>query len=336
VDPDAVEKTRAYRGEPHAHPDGVSVDVHHDRVIADVHPDRVIADAHPDRVIADLADRQHAVVAVWQLIPLGISDDAVLRRAASGRLHRKHRGVYAVGHATLTPKGHRMAAVLAYGPDAVLSHRSAAAHWGIWSAGSKIDITTAGARRSRAKIRAHRAVLHPEDMTVRDGIPITSVPRTILDLAARVTPTALANLIEEADRAELLNMRALERAISRRPRVAGVARLRAALADYRGPADTRSRLERDFRAFIVRNRLPEPQFNALVEGLTVDVYWPQWRLVVELDGRRYHANPRAFETDRVRDAILQKADLRVLRVTRKRLDTAQADVLADILALKRP
>jgi hypothetical protein len=145
----------------------------------------------------------------------------------------------------------------------------------------------------------------------------------------------LTRLIEDADRRELIDLRALERAVARRPYAAGVRMLKAVLAAYRGPADTRSGLERDFRALIVKAGLPEPQYNVVVAGLPVDVYWPQWRLVVELDGEPYHARSGAFETDRIRDATLQKAGIRVLRVTGHRLDHAPQAVLEDIIALSR-
>ncbi len=288
-----------------------------------------------ERAIAALAERQHGVVATWQLLELGLGADAIQYRVSIGRLHRIHHGVYAVGHRTLTRQGHRMAAVLAYGPNAVLSHRSAAAHWGIGQGSYKIDVTTPSGRRSRKTIRAHTAKLDVEDRTVRDGIPVTSVERTILDLAARLSKDSLTHLIEEADRRHLFDLRKLDRAIARRPRAPGVACLRNALRTYRGTADTRSRLERKFRALIHRAGLPEPHFNVVVEGLTVDVYWPQWKLVVELDSQGYHANPHAFETDRIRDATLQKHDIRVLRVTGDRLDSAPKAVLADVLALRR-
>jgi len=288
-----------------------------------------------DREIAALADRQHGVVAAWQLVALGISHDAVLRRAAAGRLHRIYHGVYAVGYSKLTPKGHRMAAVLAYGPEAVLSHQTAAAQWNIGQPSSKFHVTTPTSRRSRPSIRAHTAILHPEDVTVRDGIPITSVARTILDLAATLHHDALTRLIEEADRKERFDLKALDRTIARRPQAAGVRRLKAVLSAYRGTADTRSKLERDFRKLIAQAGLPEPQYNVVVAGLTVDVYWPEWKLVVELDGELYHNSPRAFETDRIRDATLQKIDVRVLRVTGKRMDDDPAAVLTDVLALRR-
>ena len=293
-------------------------------------PDRGI-----DRLIADLADRQHGVVASWQLSALGLSRYAVRYRVRAGRLHRIHRGVYAVGYPTLTPKGHRMAAVLAHGPEAVLSHSSAAAHWGIGQPSWKYDVTTPHSKRSRRGMRTHTASLDPEEVTVRDGIPVTSVARTILDLAAVLRHDALTRLIEESDRREFFDLKALDRAIARRPHAVGIARLRTVLAAYRGTADTRSGLERGFRALIAKAGLPEPQYNVLVAGLTVDVYWPEWKLVVELDGRPYHASPRAHEQDRVRDATLQKVDIRVLRVTDERFNNDPDSVLADVLALRR-
>ncbi|MGH2886174.1 MAG: type IV toxin-antitoxin system AbiEi family antitoxin domain-containing protein [Solirubrobacteraceae bacterium] len=288
-----------------------------------------------DRLIGALAERQHGVVAIWQLMALGLGPDAIQYRVNIGRLHRIHRGVYAVGHRKLTRQGHRMAAVLAYGPDAVLSHRSAAAHWGIGQASYRFDVTTPSSRRSRKKIRAHASRLDPEDRDVHDGSPVTSVARTILDLAAQHSKDQLTHLVEEADRKHLLDLNALDRAMARRPRTAGTKRLKAVLAAYRGPTDTRSRLERGFRRLIAKAGLPEPQFNVVVAGLTVDVYWPQWKLVVEIDSEQYHANPSAFETDRIRDATLQKHDIRVLRVTGDRLDNDPEAVLADVLALRR-
>jgi very-short-patch-repair endonuclease len=292
--------------------------------------------SHHDKAVAALADRQHGVVAVWQLIAIGLGEGAIRYREKVGRLHRIHRGVYAVGYRKLTRHGHWMAAVLAYGPDAVLSHRSAAALWGIGPGSYKIDVTTPHSKRSRKGIRAHTATLDSEDRAVRDGIPVTSVARTILDLAAQLDHGPLTHLVEDADRKQLFDLKALDRAIARRPRVAGVARLRAVLNAYRGTADTRSRLERAFRRLIARAGLPEPQFNVIVAGVLVDVWWPQWKLVVELDSEPYHANPSAFESDRIRDATLQKADIRVLRVTGDRLDHAPAAVLDDVLALRRP
>jgi very-short-patch-repair endonuclease len=286
--------------------------------------------ARTDREIAQLADAQHGVVATWQL---ALGDDAIQYRARIGRLHRKHRGVYAVGRSELTPKGHWMAAALAYGPDAVISHRTAAALWGIGTSTWKIDVTTAHSKVSRDNVRHHTAPLPPEDVTIHDGIPVTTIARTILDVAAKLRIDPLTRVLESADRAELADLNALNRVMASRPRAPGIRKLKAVLNDYRGTADTRSRLERDFRALIHRAKLPEPQFNVLVAGVLADVYWPQWRLVVEIDHPKYHSSPRAFENDRLRDIKLMKAGYRVIRVTAKRLNTEPAAVLADIKAL---
>jgi len=156
--------------------------------------------SHHDQAIAALAERQHGVVASWQLTAIGLGEGEIRYRVKVGRLHRIHRGVYAVGYRKISRQAHRMAAVLAYGPDAVLSHRSAAAHWGIGSASYKTDVTTPHSKRSRKTIRAHTARLHPEEHTIHDGIPVTSVARTILDLAARLSKDQLTHLVEEADR----------------------------------------------------------------------------------------------------------------------------------------
>jgi very-short-patch-repair endonuclease len=177
--------------------------------------------------------------------------------------------------------------------------------------------------------------LHPEDVTRHNGIPVTSVARTLLDIAPLVDETRLARIIENAVRLEVFDLRALDRAIDRTPRRAGVPKLRAALADYRRTPDLRSNNERLFRKLIAEAGLPEPQFNVMVEGLLVDVYWPQWSLIVEIDSIAYHMTPRAFERDRIRDAILQKAGYRVLRISEKRLKTEPQAVLADVIALAR-
>jgi len=291
--------------------------------------------SHRERELAALANRQHGVVATRQLLALGFDAHAIKRRVAAGRLHRIHRGIYAVGYPKLTPSGYRMAAALAYGPGAVISHGTAAAIWGIGRSPGKIHVTAPRHKRRRRGIVCHAACLHPEDLAMCDGIPVTSVARTILDQAAVLNHERLIRLIEDAIRAELFDMRALDRAVARRPRVRGVKPLRTALADYRGAADTRSGKERDFRALIRRARLPEPQYNVLVAGVLVDVYWPQWKLTVEIDSRGYHMTPWAFERDRVRDAMLQRHGFRVLRVTEKRLRGDAGAIVEDILALRQ-
>jgi very-short-patch-repair endonuclease len=293
--------------------------------------------SHPEHLIALLADRQHGVVAAWQLLALGLRRDAIKYRVRIGRLHRIHHGVYAVGRRRLTREGHWMAAVLAYGPGAVLSHHSAGALWGIISGTAKIHVTIATARHGRAGIRAHRAELHEEDITRRAGVPATSLARTILDLAAVSDGQRLSRAIEQAERLELLDLRKLDRAIARRPKGRGVKQLHAVLADYRSHPvrDTRSPLEDDFLRLIKQAGLPAPSVNTLIAGHLVDASWPRWRLVVELDSRTYHSSPRAFEQDRLRDTDLQKHGWRVMRVTRRRLTSEPDQVLADLEALRR-
>ena len=176
---------------------------------------------------------------------------------------------------------------------------------------------------------------HREDVDGVDGIPVTSVARTILDLAAVLTSTQLRRVIEQADRSGVLNLLALQRALDRRPRANGSRQLRAILRDYTGAPPTRSVFERAFLELIERAGLPKPLVNAKLAGLEPDIYWPQWKLVVELDSRGFHSDPRTFESDRIRDARLQRLGLRVLRITWKRLKQEPQAVIDDVLALAR-
>lgn len=159
--------------------------------------------------------------------------------------------------------------------------------------------------------------------------------RTILDLAAVLTSTQLRLVIEQADRSGVLNLLALQRALDRRPRANGSRQLRAILRDYTGAPPTRSVFERTFLELIERAGLPKPLVNAKLAGLEPDIYWPQWKLVVELDSRGFHSDPRTFESDRIRDARLQRLGLRELRITWKRLKQEPQAVIDDVLALAR-
>ena len=220
---------------------------------------------------------------------------------------------------------------------AVLSHRSAAALHELRDTNQrKTDVTVPGDwRADRPTIRIHSSTLDSEDVAIVDGIPVTSVARTILDLAGDLQNDPLLRVVEEADRRETFDLRAMERVMARRPTAKGIAELRHILADYRDAPDTRSKLERDFWALIKTAKLPPPQLNTMVAGFLVDVCWPEWRLVVELDSRGFHARRRAFETDRIRDATLQRHGFRILRITYKRVQEDPDAVLADILALAR-
>lgn len=291
-----------------------------------------------DRLIRELAERQHGVLARWQLLhELGIDAWTIERRIAAGLLIALYRGVYAVGHRNLTPRGHLMAATLALGPRALLSHKSAGKLHGLLSTDQTVaDVTVPGVRSTRRRkgLRVHVVEsLHPEDIARVDGIQLTSIARTIVDLAAVLTLTQLRRVIEQADRSGVLNPLALQRAMDRRPRATGRAKLRAILDEYTAAPPTKSILESLFLELISAAKLPMPNVNVMVAGFEVDVYWPQWGLVVELDSRGFHSDPRTFESDRIRDARLQRLGLRVLRVTYKRLVNDPQAVLDDVVAL---
>jgi very-short-patch-repair endonuclease len=227
-----------------------------------------------------------------------------------------------------------MAAVLAGGPDAVLSHRAAAALWELRPVPSgKIDVTVPGRGiRGRSGIRIHSVrTLHPDDRATLDGIPVTSLHRTLLDFAEVARFQQLRLALEAAERRDLLDGRELERLYERAHGRRGLKPLRAAAAELRGPAPwTQSELERTFQALIREWGLPEPQANVLVEGFLVDFWWPESQLVVELDGYRYHKDRRRFEEDRVRDTKLQLAGCMTMRVTQARIENEREELRADL------
>jgi Transcriptional regulator, AbiEi antitoxin len=267
-----------------------------------------------DTLIARLAARQHGVVALWQLTALGISASGVKRRVAEGRLRRVHRGVYAVG--PIGRKGYWMAAVLAAGEGALLSHRDAAALWELRdTARSAIDVSVpSGGRRSRPRITIHTAVgLHPDDRAEADGIPVTSVARTLLDLAEVVSSDQLRLAYEKAEKLRILDFTALEEVVNRSNGRRGLASLLALLDYDPTPAvDSRSPLESMFLDLVRRAGLPLPALNVMVEGFEVDAYWPAVHLVVELQSYEHHAHRQAFERDNAKVARLQVAGYEVL------------------------
>jgi hypothetical protein len=195
------------------------------------------------------------------------------------------------------------------------------------------DVTTSRRCRGRPHIVLHRSrLLHPEDGAVRDGIPVTSVARTLLDLAKVVRPEQLDRALEAAERLALFDLSAVKRLIARSHGRHGLRALNAALGDYRTPAFTRSELERRFLDVCEQAGLPRPAANLFIAGAEVDMSWPDHRLVVELDGHDSHRTRAAFERDRVRDASLQLAGYRVLRITHRRLEAEPAEVIG---ALRR-
>jgi predicted transcriptional regulator of viral defense system len=290
-----------------------------------------------DRSLTELARRQWGVVSLAQLRTLGLSLGAVKHRARVGRLQRVHRGVYAIGGAALPREGRHLAAVLACGPGAVLSHTSAAVHWGLLTYDAPQPHVTAPQSRSGAPgIRLHRTrSLNAQDTTDHQGIPITTVPKTMLDIAAHAPRHHLEHALGQAMRNELYDHRAITDVLARHEGRPGTKALQQATAE--DPAFTRSALEQRFRALCRRGGLPQPLCNVHVADgdhhpHEVDFYFPAYRLVVEVDGWRDHGTRIAFERDRAKDAALVAAGYTVLRFTWRQLrddpDTVAARVRA--------
>jgi hypothetical protein len=273
------------------------------------------------RKVAKLAERQHGVVSAGQMAELGLSKDQVFWEASTGRLHPVHRGVYAVGHRALSQHGKCLAAVLSCGDGALLSYRSAAWLWGLTTRWQPVaEVTAASPKETRPAIRVHSAqALTAEDQHAFEGIPVTAIPRTLLDFAA-VSPSFLGSALDRAQRRDLLDFIAIDHLLARSRGFRGVARLRSALEIYRVPAFTRSHLERRFLSLVRRAGLPQPSMNFFVAGCELDAYWQAERFAVELDTYDFHGDPRAFEADRLRQEDLKLAGIEMTRVTGARMD----------------
>jgi len=264
--------------------------------------------AEEQTFLAKCATEQGGVVSTAQLRAAGLRPGAVKHQVARGRLHRVHRGVYAVGHTALGWRGHAHAAVLA--TNGALSHLSAAAVWDLAPIPTgAIHVVTLGASRSMPGIRVYRRTA---ETTTHDGLPVTTPTQTLLHLALTASEQRLRALCRQAE------IRRLH--VDPPPGARGAARLRAALPEA-DPALTRSELEERFLKLLADAGMPRPRVNARVAGHEVDFHWPDARLVVETDGARTHLTRTAFQHDRTRDADLQAAGHRVVRFT-------HADVVA--------
>jgi hypothetical protein len=269
---------------------------------------------------AALADHQHGVVARWQLRPLGFSDTAIDKRIASRRLVPIFRGVFAVGRPITDQRGWWMAAVVAGGPGAVLSHRSAAALWGLTRWNGPVEVTVARRRAARRGIRFHEGHVHADERSFEDRIPVTTVARTLLDLAAVEADERLEQAVQRAVARELTDRVGLPALLDRYPGRRGTARLRAIISDARLGLDvTKSELETDFRAFLRERDIPVPEANARLEvdcaWIEVDCLWRAEGVVAELDSRAHHMDARAFERDRERDRALLALGIVTFRIT---------------------
>lgn len=248
-----------------------------------------------------LVRRQHGVISRSQLLAAGLSDKAIFHRVATGRLHRWHTGVYAVGRRELSRLGELMSAVLACGEGAVLSHESAAELWRIGSRRRRIDITVPRARRPAVPgIRIHRRPIPAEDIALYRAVPVTTPACTLVDLAGRLSAEQAERAVNEADRLDLIDPEALRAKLEGMPGRPGVPALRK-LLDRRTFTLTASQLERRFKPIAKAAGLPLPQTGVHLNGHEVDFYWPELGLVVETDGLRYHRTPsqqaRALKRD---------------------------------------
>jgi len=290
--------------------------------------------------LAEIAGHQHGIVARGQVEGLGLGGNTVDLWVRQGRLHRIHPGVYALGHDAITVRGRWMAAVLASGPGAVLSHRSAAALWGIWGSGTgEAHVTVPRKTRSQRSIRRHFGALPVDEVTIRDGIPVTSAARAVLDLAADKGEAAAESALREIEYLGIYGPVSIRTLLARHPRHRGtaiVARCLERLRDDPG-GRVRSPLEELFLPFLDTHRIPRPRLNAWLsigdDRFQVDCLWPSARLIGELDGFQTHGTRRAMSADRKRDRELLAARYRVLRITASQLRTEPHQIAADLRSL---
>jgi very-short-patch-repair endonuclease len=296
-----------------------------------------------EQAIADLARQQHGVVSRAQLLEFGMGSRAIEGRIERGGLYRLHGGVYKVGYRRITRKGRWMAAVLASGSGACLSHRSAGRLWRlIPSAGERVEVICPPDHRARRRgIVAHEAVVADDERQVVDGIPVTSPFRTIFDLAAVLDMRGLERAQHEAEVRGLRDRVSLPMLLDRYPGRRGTRKLREVLGAKRPVGVTRNEFEEAFLALVDAHGLPRPRMNAdlAIRGrfFEIDALWEQERVVLELDGRSIHATPRNFESDRLRDRILIAEGWRTMRVTWRQLQEEPEAIAADLqLALRSP
>jgi very-short-patch-repair endonuclease len=287
-----------------------------------------------DASVARLASRQHGVISLAQLIELGLGIDAVHKRVGTGRLHRIYQGVYAVGHPALSLDGKRMAAVLACGPGAALSHRDAAAILGLRENNApKFDVTSP-IRTGRRKpgIRIHSgATLSEADTTSVRNIPCTSVPRTLLDLAGIVNQRQIERAIDRAEALALFDLIAINELLARSPGRRGAPKLRRAIAA--DPVLTRTEIEELMYGICTRARLPRPEGNYPIGKYTADFAFLEQHLIAETDGRATHLTMLAFEHDRLRDRELLLQGWRTVRFTYRQLKNDPDEVAATLRTL---
>jgi very-short-patch-repair endonuclease len=283
-----------------------------------------------ERVIATLASRQHGVVARWQLLGAGVTANQIQWRLRSGRLHEIHRGVYLVGHPVPPPLAVEQAALLASGVQAVLSHRSAANLWNLlpYPASAPAWVTVPPGRgASRSGIQTYRALVPSRDIRNRDGLRLTSPPRTILDLSLSLDEQELEHVVGEAAYRRLASEAELAAQVQGNEGRRGVAKLRRILELPGGPRRTRSPAEQRMLSLLRRARITGFETNARIHGYEVDLLWRRAGLAVEIDGWDAHSGRVAFERDRLKMATLNANGVIVMPVTGRQIRDDPTGVL---------
>lgn len=288
----------------------------------------------------DLAERQHGVFARRQLIEFGLGTALVDHWLRRRTIEGVERGVYAFSRELLSREGHWMAAVLAAGPDAVLSHGSAAALWGMrGKLPGPTHVTSPRKLSARPGLVPHCLPFASDEVTTHDGIPTTAPGRTLFDIAHGLRPHELERAMREAEYLRLGGGPSLTALAERYRGRTGMRAVRRLLDAGWSASPTRSELEARFRIFIDEHYLPCPERNALIDlgtgRIEVDFLWRSARLVVELDGYAAHGTRRAFEDDRERDRLLQLAGFRVVRVTWHQLHRNRSALATDLRSLSR-
>lgn len=300
-----------------------------------------------DVALAELARVQHGVFSLDQLRELGLSARAVHSRVATGRLHRIHQGVYSLTpKSLLTRDGLYMAAVLACGPGAALSHRSAARLHGLRDYGyTRIEVTVPSrSTRTRSGVLIHRSTTLTEaDVTVVNGIPVTTIERTLFDLAEVTTQRQLERAFDQAEMIEGLHLVKINDQLARNPTRRAVKKIRKVLTEhYIGSTPTENDFEEALLSITRRLGLPDPRAQFWIDPgdgeppIRADFAWPEHRIVVEADGHKTHGTKQAFESDRRRDQRLIAAGWRVIRTTWRQLKYRPCELEAVLLRLLTP
>jgi very-short-patch-repair endonuclease len=285
-----------------------------------------------EREVARIAAIQKGFATREQLLAAGLGRGAIVHRLGTGRLRERYRGVYLVDRARVEPLGEEMAAVLHFGGYAVLTHRSAAFVWELLrTAPPFLTLTMVGKHgRPRHGLRLHRLPLDRREIRVRDGLPVTSPARTLLDLAGEMDDAELEEGVAVARQRRFASADEVRVAISRTPGRKGASRLARLLDAGAASGFTRSTAERRMRELLRAAELPQPQANAPLLGYVADFLWAEHRLVVEVDGYQFHSDRGAFERDRRRDQVFAAAGYTVVRVTWAQLSNEPLAVVARI------